>query len=249
MSEELIGPILAGDWWFRRSESVPSLVSGDLVPLHKLSADAARLCAHRVSLQLVGVDEWLRQLQQPAADQLRTSRVERRTMRTMMGVSNDSQWGRMLRSGVRNWSPDFLTKLALLRNVEDPSPATIDWAAHFTWLTFRQQQLSDGTIPLGVFAYAACAMERCDRFEPLDDDNSQSVLQCLHEVSANFEHWQRRALARCLAYTRRSFPLLSGLQVNELRHYVTHEPDLFFRIAEDFSRDLHNRLAEWGIVK
>ncbi len=241
--------ILPGDWWFRRSESVPSLTSGSSVPLYKLSADAARLCAHRVSLQLVGIDEWLRQLQQPTADRLATSRSKRRTMRAMMGVSNDSQWGRMLRSGIRNWSPDFLTKLAVLRNIENPSPATVDWASHFTWLTFCQQKLADGTIPLPTFVYAACAMERCDRFEPLEDDPDQPLASCLTEVAVDFEEWQRRALARCLAYTRMPFPLLSRLQIDQLRHLVIREPEEFFRLAADFSDQLRIRLTEWGIVK
>lgn len=241
--------ILTGNWWFLRAETIPQIGTGKAVAMSKVSADAARICAHRTNLQLAGISEWLKELQHPEAKSLATRSTDRNRLKEAVNIVNDVQWRRILSMNLGNWSPDFLYKLGLLRNTEHVHPIALDWTSHLTWLVTNQLQLPASTMPIEPFIYSACAMELCDRFQPLPSRSCDPLLETAKKIDGDFSPWKRRALARCQLYAGRSFPLLSTAQISRMTLLVRQEQDQFFHLAAEFSQKLQAQLKQWKLLK
>lgn len=249
MADDSQEHILPGDWWFLRKAKIPEIATGNQVELLRISSTAAKLCNHRVSLQMVGVSEWLRFLARNDFDSLATRLTEQDELREKLDIGNRSQWSRIIDPNVNNWSPDFIFKLAVLRESTEPGPTILDWAAHLTWLVMCQQELDSGTIDVDAYIYAACAIELCQKIRPVTGQSKALWPEQELQLPKFDALWKRRALARCLFYTKTAYPLLSKRQLNRLESLAGREHEQFFAIAANYGAVVRSQLSDWGVLE
>lgn len=217
--------------------------------LSALSEKAGRLAARQITTQLAGVSSWLQQLQSPEHGQLQIVGDDVHRLRKRLDVPEGTPWNRRIDPlNTKDWTADFLFKLAILRNAPTVTADILDWAMHLTWLTMTKGEIPGATVPFDLFVYCACAVVFCKPFKPIDAIGhlDHQILQ-RYQIEVDQPKWQFQTLHNLISYRQRPATLLTQSDYDKLDHMVKNEPQMIFLTAKEVSRQLREQFREWGL--